>query len=152
MSPQFMILNIGMCQETWEDLGMSRRMYLALKISDNLRDLVVSIVGAFWLWAKIDPANCERLTSQTIRVSVTRGSGYVCPGKLNRLSLSPGDRRRLRNIRRRWNVGRTEFRMWDIRVECRRRKIPDVRYPGGMSAEKNSGCDIPGWNEWCHVS
>ena len=25
-------------------------------------------------------------------------------------------------------------------------KIPDVRYPGGMSAEKNSGWEIPGWN------
>ena len=35
-----------------------------------------------------------------------------------------------------WNVGRAKFRMWDIRVECRRSRIPDVRHPGGMSAEQ----------------
>ena len=38
---------------------------------------------------------------------------------------------------------------------------PNVRYPGGMSenfcpdgmsAEKNSECDIPKWNERCHMS
>ena len=51
-----------------------------------------------------------------------------------------------------WNVGGEEFRMWDTRVECRRRRIPDVRYPGEMSAEKNSGCEMSGWNERCHVS
>ena len=45
-----------------------------------------------------------------------------------------------------WNVGGEEFRMRDIRVECRRRRIPDVRDLGGMSAEKNSGCEISGWN------
>ena len=31
-------------------------------------------------------------------------------------------------------------------VERRPDRIPDVRYPGGMSAEKNSGWEIPGWN------
>ena len=25
-------------------------------------------------------------------------------------------------------------------------EFPDVRYPGGMSTEKNSGCEIPWWN------
>ena len=25
-------------------------------------------------------------------------------------------------------------------------RIPDVKYLGGMPAEKNSGCEIPGWN------
>ena len=30
--------------------------------------------------------------------------------------------------------------------ECRRRRIPDARHPGGMSAEKNSECETPGWN------
>ena len=35
-----------------------------------------------------------------------------------------------------WNVDGAEFRMWDIRVECRRSRIPDVRYPSGMSAEQ----------------
>ena len=27
-----------------------------------------------------------------------------------------------------------------------------MRYPGEMSAEKNSGCEMSGWNERCHVS
>ena len=45
-----------------------------------------------------------------------------------------------------WNVGGAEFRMWDIRVECRLSRIPDVRHPGGMSAEQNSECETSGWN------
>ena len=32
------------------------------------------------------------------------------------------------------------------KVERWQRRIPDVRCPGGMSAEKNSGCEISGWN------
>ena len=32
------------------------------------------------------------------------------------------------------------------KVERRLDRIPDVRYPGGMSAEKNSGCETSGWN------
>ena len=46
---------------------MSFRMYLALKMSDSLGDLVVSIVDAFLLWAEMDPANRECLTSQAVR-------------------------------------------------------------------------------------
>ena len=72
---------------------MSCRMYLALKMSDNSGDLVVSTVGAFLLWAEMDPANRERLTSQAVRVSVTRVSEHVCPGKLNRPPLLSGGRR-----------------------------------------------------------
>ena len=37
--------------------------------------------------------------------------------------------------------------MWNIRMECRRRRIPDVRHPGGMAAQQNSGCDTSGWND-----
>ena len=35
-----------------------------------------------------------------------------------------------------WNVGRAKFRMWDIRVECRRRRIPDVRHLSEMLVEQ----------------
>ena len=31
-------------------------------------------------------------------------------------------------------------------------KISDVRHPGGMSAEQNSGCKTSGWNVRCHMS
>ena len=33
-----------------------------------------------------------------------------------------------------WNVDGAEFRMWDIRVECRWSRIPDVRHPGKVDA------------------
>ena len=32
------------------------------------------------------------------------------------------------------------------KVERRLDRIPDVRYPGGMSAEKNFECEISRWN------
>ena len=32
------------------------------------------------------------------------------------------------------------------KVERRAGRISDVRHPGGMSVEKNFGCEIPGWN------
>ena len=64
-----------------------------------------------------------------------------------------------------WNVGRTEFRMWDIRVEWVGGRIPDVRHLGGWGGEEfrmwdmrvdeageNSGCETSGWNEQCHMS
>nr|CAN81259.1 hypothetical protein VITISV_023327 [Vitis vinifera] len=37
-------------------------------------------------------------------------------------------------------------RMRNIRMEFLRRRIPNVRHPGGMSAEQNSGCETSGWN------
>ena len=32
------------------------------------------------------------------------------------------------------------------KVERWQGRIPDVRHPGGMLAEKNSGCETSGWN------
>nr|CAN79796.1 hypothetical protein VITISV_042527 [Vitis vinifera] len=43
-------------------------------------------------------------------------------------------------------------RMRNIRMECRRRRIPDVRHSSGMSAEQNSRCETSGWNVQCHTS
>ena len=37
-------------------------------------------------------------------------------------------------------------------MEWRRKRIPGVRHPDGMVAEKDSGCGTPGWNELCHAS
>ena len=37
-------------------------------------------------------------------------------------------------------------------VEYRPDRMAVVRHSGGMSMEKNSGCDISGWNELCHTS
>ena len=102
----------------------------------------------------MDPANREYLTSQTIRgscpgkryqrirtclseeaessatdilqVSVTGGSGHVCPGKLNRRPLPSGDRRRMWYIRRWWNAGpdRITTVRYPEMVESRPDKIP----------------------------
>ena len=33
-----------------------------------------------------------------------------------------------------------------------RRQAPDVKYPDGMAAEKNSGCETSGWNVRCYTS
>ena len=41
----------------------------------------------------------------------------------------------------RWNGGGEEFRVRDIRMEWRRRRIPGVKHPDGMAVEKNSGCE-----------
>ena len=53
-------------------------------------------------------------------------------------------------LRMKKKVERRPDRIPDVRypekVECRRRRIPDVRYTGGMSAGKNSRCEISGWN------
>ena len=43
-------------------------------------------------------------------------------------------------------------RMRNIRMECWRKRIPDVRHPGGMSTEQNSGCETSRWNVRCHTS
>ena len=72
---------------------------------------------------------------ETLWVSAIRGSGYVWSGKLKRPPLPSGVRH--------W--------MWNIRMECRQRRIPNVRHPGGMSAEQNSGCETSGWNVRCHT-
>ena len=42
-----------MCQETSEDLGMTCRMYLALKMSDSSGDLVVSIVRVIFFIVRV---------------------------------------------------------------------------------------------------
>ena len=67
---------------------------------------------------------------ETLWISTIKGFGYVWPGKLKHPPLPSGGRRRMRNIR----------------MECQRRRIPDVRHPGGMSAQQNSGCKTSGWN------
>ena len=38
------------------------------------------------------------------------------------------------------NANDYDFRLFIIKYDL------NVRYPGGMSAEKNSECEIPGWN------
>ena len=57
---------------------------------------------------------------------------------------------RIPDVRRPEKVERRPDRIPNVRhpeeVERRPDRIPDVRYPGGMSTEKNSGCEMPGWN------
>ena len=64
----------------------------------------------------------------------------ICPtGEVEMPHLPSGVRRRMQNIRMR-------CRMRNIRMEYLRRRIPDERHPGGMSAEQNSECETSGWN------
>ena len=48
---------------------------------------------------------------KNLRVSAIRGSGHVWLGKLKRPPLPSDIRHRMWNIRRKWNVDRTEFRI-----------------------------------------
>ena len=68
---------------------------------------------------------------ETLRISAIRGSGYDWSGKLKRPPLPSGVRRR----------------MWNIRMECRRR-ISDVIHPGGMAAR--SPIRTPSWRSTWH--
>ena len=88
------------------------------------------------IWRAKLSGKSESLATDVLRISVTEGSGHVCSGKLNRLPLPSGNRRRLWSTRRWWNVGRTEFRLWDIQRKW------DV----------NRTEFLPRWNELCHAS
>ena len=89
---------------------------LCRKISQN--------VGRTYREASGEHRDTVQNGCETFRVSAIRGSGYVWPGKLKRPPLPSGVRRRMRNIR----------------MECRRSRIPDVRHLGRMLTEQNSGC------------
>ena len=69
-----------------------------------------------------------KIGCETLQVSAIRWSGYVWPGKLKRPPLPSGVKHRAQNIR----------------MECRRRRILDVRHPGGMLAQQNSWCETSG--------
>ena len=104
-----MTLNIGDVSGDLRRLGMSCRMYLALKMSDSSGDLIVSIVriislivggnGSGELRVSDEPSypgNLNRWPRMlSIRISVAEGSGHVCLGKSNRPSLPSGGRRRM---------------------------------------------------------
>ena len=127
-----------MCQATWEDLGMSCQMYLALKMSDSSGDLVVSIVAAFFIVGGNGSGESRASDEPS------------CPGKRHqriRTCLS-GEVESFSSLTR-WQAPAAKY---PKNVERRPDRIPDVRYPGGMSTEKNSGCEMSGWNERCHVS
>ena len=116
-----------------------------------------------WVILKILRMKDRLLWNDFKKEVIKRGSGHVWRGKLNRLLLPSGVRRRMwdirrrrnisrtefrmRDIRRRWDVSRTEFRMWDIwrrwdvgRTEFRMWDIWRRWDVGGQ----NSGCETSG--------
>ena len=97
---------------------------------------------AFWLWAKMDPANRERLTSQAVRGIWIVGCGCYLGKRHQRIrtcltgeveSPSSPMRRQAPDVKypKKVERRRTEFRMWDI---WRRWNV------GGQ----NFGCEISG--------
>ena len=78
-------------------------------------------------WAKCGD---RRQVKRALLIGVTERSGHSYPEKLERRP----DRRRMWDIWRRWDVGRTEWRLWDIQIRVERwpDRIPNMRYPGGM--------------------
>ena len=103
-----------------------------------------------WLWNSPGKRcrHCAKYGCETLRVSAISRSGYVYPGKLKRPPFPSGIR--IPDVRHPGGMSAVaEFRMWDIRVECRWQqnfgcdtsgwnvggnRISDVRHPGGMSA------------------
>ena len=68
------------------------------------------------IWRAKLSGESESLATDVIRISVAEGSGHVCLGKSNRPLLPSGGRGRMWNIQRKWDVDRTEWRLWDIRI------------------------------------
>ena len=123
MSLQFMTLNIGDASGDLRRLGnvLSNVSYIKNKwqfrrLGHQYCQSLLFDCGRKWI-RRIASIWRAKLSGEAVRVSVTRGSGHVCPGKLNRWPLPSGDRCRMRSIRRRWDVGWTELRLWDIRME-----------------------------------
>ena len=65
--------------------------------------------GESWIAPLSHPASC-------VGCEISREGG-TSTGQNSRCEISG------------WNVGGEEFRMWYTRMECRRRRIPDVRHP-----------------------
>ena len=154
MSPQFMTLNIGDVSGDLRRLGNVLSNVSCIKDEWQFRRLgrqycqsYIFYCGQKWIqriasiWRAKLSGESELPATEVLRVGATRGSGHVCPGKLNRPPLPSGGRRRMWNIRRRWNVGRIELQLWDIpdKVERWSGRILDVRHPGGVSDDFHPG-------------
>ena len=98
------------------------------------------LVAHIWKLQENTAALCKMAAKLSGR-AISR-SGYVWPWKSKYLLSHPASGAGCEISG--WNVSGAEFRMWDIQVECRRSRIPDVRHPGGMSAEQNFGCETSG--------
>ena len=108
-------------------------------------------VAHIWKLQENIAALCK-IGFETLRISVIRRSGYVWPRKLKHPPLPSDVKHRMQNIRMECRRGRIsdvrhlggmsaeqKFQMWDIRVECRRSRLPDVRHPEKVAlAGRNS--------------
>ena len=114
-------------------MGMSYRMYLALKMSDSSGDLVVSIVRVIFFIVGGNGSGESRVSDEP-----------SCPGKRYqriRTCLS-GEVESSSFLTQR----QAPAAKYLEKVERRPDRISNVRYQGGMPAEKNFGCEIPRWN------
>ena len=126
------------------------------------------------VWRAKLSGESESLVANVLRISVTGGSGHVCPRKLNRPPLLSGNRRRLWSIRRRRIVCRIEFpsgwNEWEFSSGWNELEFPsgwnewefpygwsEWEFPSGwneleFSFEWNEWEFPSGWNERCRVS
>ena len=151
MSPQFMTLNIRDVSSDLRRFGNVLSSVSCIKDDWQFRRLGRQYCRSLffdygWKWiqriasvwrAKLSEES-ELSAVDVLWVSAIRGSRHVYPGKLNRPPLPSGGRRRLWNIRRRWNIDRTEFLpRWN-----------ELWFPSGWNE-----WEFPsGWNERCHGS
>ena len=118
--------SLSCIEDEWQFRRLGRQYYLSL----------LFYCGRKWIrritsvWRAKLSGESEMVAADVLRVRAIKVSRHAWPRKLNCPSLSSGGRRRLWNIRRRWNVGRirmwdiqmrwdvgrTEWRLWDIRI------------------------------------
>ena len=120
MSPQFMTLGIrdassnlrrlgnvlssvSCIKDEWQFRRLGRQYYRSLLF--DCRQKWIRRIASIWR-AKLS-GESESLATDVLRISVTGGSGHVCPGKLNRPPLPSDDKHWLWSTRRWWNVSRT---------------------------------------------
>ena len=141
-----------MCQKTWEDLGMSCRMYLALKMSNSSGGLVVSVVRVIFFvvggngfgesWVS-DELSCPGKLSLEYPDMFVRGSWIVLlshptKGAGCEISEEGGT-----------SVGSSHL----DEVECRPDRMAAVRHPGGMSyVMRRKGSRPRGQGRGSHVA
>ena len=102
-------------------------------MSDSSGDLVVGIIGVCLLIVGGNGSGESRVFDEP-----------SCPGKRHQRiwTCLSGEVESSSSLNRQ----QAPTAKYPEKVERRPDRIPDVRYPGGMSAGKNSGWEIPGWN------
>ena len=145
-----------MCQKTWEDLGMSCRMYLALKTSDSSGDLVVSIVRVIFFIVGGNGSGESRVSDEpSYPGNLNRRPRMSAWGSWTVLLSHPAESAGCEIS----GEGRTSAGQncgceisGESGMSAGQNCGCETSEESGMSAGQNCGCETSGWNErWFSV-